>query len=228
MKKEVIKSQESLKIISKNDKEIITKARFGPSKETRIPLYIQEELSFFIATIIGDGHLKKDKFQITIELSNLNLLQYIKNICESVFDRKFNINPIKIREGRKQTYVLVMDSKAIYNLLKDVFEIPPGKKSHIVYVPKYIKNAENKIKLSFLKGIMATEGGKRRRGYGLSTASKQFWEDLIDLFNDVKIPVLKDKWMHKKYKKVYYGLSFREEYMEKLKWGCRSGQTGDV
>ena len=221
-------SQKELKIISKNNNEIITKAKYGPSKETRIPLYLEEELSFFVATIIGDGHLKKSKFQITIELSDLNLLIYIKNICKSTFNRKFNITPVKIRKGRKQTYNLIIDSKAIYNLLKEVFEIPPGKKSHIVCVPKHIKNSENKIKLSFLKGIMATEGGKRRRGYGLSTASENLWEDLIELFNNVKIPVLKDKWTHKTYKKVYYGLSFRKEYMEKLKWGCQSGQTGDV
>lgn len=228
MKKDAINSQKDLKIILENNNEIITKAKYGPSKETRIPLYLEEDLSFFVATIIGDGHLKKNKLQITIELSDLNLLLYIRKICESAFNRKFNINSVKRREGRKQMYNLIMDSKAIYNLLKEVFEIPPGKKSHIVSVPTHIKNSEDKIKLSFLKGIMATEGGKRRRGYGLSTASKQLWEELIDLFNNVGIPVLKDKWTHKTYKKVYYGLSFRKEYMERLKWGCRSGQTGDV
>lgn len=228
MKKDAINSQKDLKIILENKNEIITKAKYGPSKETRIPLYLEEDLSFFVATIIGDGHLKKNKLQITIELSDLNLLLYIRKICESTFNRRFNINSIKIREGRKQMYVLIMDSKAIYNLLKEVFEIPPGKKSHIVGVPTHIKNSEDKIKLSFLKGIMATEGGKRCRGYGLSTASKQLWEDLTDLFNNAGIPLSKDKWTHKTYKKVYYGLSFRKEHMERLKWGCRSGQTGDV
>ena len=208
-----------------DNKDLITEGNFDLGAAAK---RIEDEGMIYIEQIIGNGNLKKSKIQITIKLSDLNLLNHIKEICKTIFNREFNINPIKIREGRKQIYVLIMDSKAIYNLLKEVFGIPPGKKSHIVCVPTYIKNSKDKIKLAFLKGIMATEGGKRRRGYGLSTASKQLWEDLIDLFNKIGIHVLKDKWTHKTYKKVYYGLSFRKEYMERLKWGCRSGQTGDV
>lgn len=228
MKEEIKNSQKDLKLISENEKAIIVKAKFGPSRKTRIPLEMEENLSFFIATIIGDGHLRKEKFQITIELTDYKLLDYIKNICDKIFNRKFNINKVKQRERRKQTYSMLIDSKAIYLLLKDVFEIPPGKKSHIVRVPYKIKKSDERVKISFLKGIMATEGGKRRRGYGLSTASKELWEGLIKLFEDIEIPILKDKWTHKKYKKIYYGLSFKKEHINKLMWECRSGQTGDV
>ncbi|MBU2616131.1 MAG: hypothetical protein KKC19_03435, partial [Nanoarchaeota archaeon] len=58
---EIINSQKDLKLISKNKTELIVKAKYGPSKETSIPLVLNEELSFFIATIIGDGHLRKGK-----------------------------------------------------------------------------------------------------------------------------------------------------------------------
>lgn len=228
MKNKIKESQKDLELISENKNEIYVKAKFGPSKETKIPLYLNEELSFFLATIIGDGHLKKEKFQISVELTNKKLLEYIQNICRNLFDREFNISKVKLRENKKQTHNLIIDSKAIYNLLKDVFEIPSGKKSHIVKIPKYIKQSDEKIKLAFLRGIMATEGGKRKRGYGLSTASENLWEDLIKTFNELQIPVLKDKWTHKKYRKVYYGLSFKKEHMPKLMWMCRSGQTDDV
>lgn len=227
-KERIIESQKELKLILKSENEIITKAKFGPSKETRIPLNLEEDLAFFVAAIIGDGHLKKSKFQISIELTNKELLDYLKEICKKLFNRNFNINSVKKRVGKKPSFVMVMDSKAIHNILKEVFEIPPGKKSHIVKIPEHIKNSDEKIKISFLKGIMATEGGKRRRGYGLSTASETLWKDLISIFQELKIPILKDKWTHRKYKKVYYGLSFKKEYMPKLMWECQSGQTGDV
>ncbi|MCX6747079.1 MAG: hypothetical protein NTU63_03005 [Candidatus Pacearchaeota archaeon] len=71
---------------------------------------------------------------------------------------------------------------------------------------------------------MATEGGKRRGGFGLSTASERLWRDLIQMFNDVGIPVSKDKWTHKKYKKNYYGISFKEKYISLFKRECQSGQ----
>lgn len=226
--KRVFDSQKELKLISKAREYIFTKAKYGPSKLTKIPLFLDENLAFFVAAIIGDGHLKKSKFQISIELTNKVLINYMKEICSELFDRNFNVRDVKIREGRKKSFVILMDSKAIYNLLKDVFEVPSGKKSHIVKVPEFIKTSNCNVKLSFLKGIMATEGGKRRRGYGLSTASEDLWRDLVVLFEEVGIPVLKDKWIYQKYKKEYYGISFREEHMKKLKWECRSGQTGDV
>lgn len=225
MKKEIIKSQKELKIISKNNKEIVTKAKYGPSKRTKIPLSLNEDLSFLVAAIIGDGHIKKSKFQIRIELSNFNLIKHLKKICKTLFNREFNIYPVKIREGKKQTFSMGMDSKSICKLLEETFEIPRGKKSHIVKVPKYIMNSNKKNKIAFLQGIMATEGGSRRRGFGLSTASKQLWKDLKILFENINIPVSMDKWKHKTYKKIYYGLTFKKEYMKQLEWVCRSGQA---
>jgi intein/homing endonuclease len=211
-KTQIINSQKNLKLIDRTNNEIITKARFGPSKETRIPLNITEELAFFIAAIIGDGHLKKSKFQTSIELSNSELIQEIQRITNQLFRRDFNIHNVKRRKGRKQSWNIYMDSKALHNFLNQAFEIPIGKKSHIVKVPEIIKNSSKKIKLAFLRGIMATEGGKRRRGYGLSTASKELQEGLSELFHKVGIPTKKDKWIYQKYKKEYYGLVFKKEF----------------
>lgn len=227
-KRKVMNSQKDLKIISKTKKEIFTKAKYGPSKITRIPLKLSEDLGFLSGVIIGDGHLKISKFQISIELTDRNLINHIKEIFRNLFERNFNVLPVKTRPGKKQSFTLRIDSKSIYKLFQEVFEIPPGKKSHIVRVPTFIFNSNGTIKLSFLRGIMATEGGKRRRGFGLSTASKQLWEELIILFENIEIPVLQDKWRHKKYKKDYYGIAFKAQYMPILMWECRSGQTGCV
>jgi intein/homing endonuclease len=124
---------------------------------------------------------------------------------------------------------MCIDSKAIYYLLKDVFEIPKGKKSHILKVPKYILLSNKSIKAAFLIGIMTTEGGKRKRGYlGLSTASKQMWKDLSNLFSELKIKNFKDKWTHRKYQKEYYGIAFKPQNLEIIMRSCRSGQTGQI
>ena len=206
---EIINSQKDLKLISKNKTELIVKAKYGPSKETSIPLVLNEELSFFIATIIGDGHLRKGKEQITIELTNKKLIKIVQKVTRDLFSREFNIKS-RIK-NEKPTYYILMDSKAIYKLLNKVFEIPFGKKSHLIKIPKYIMKSNNKIKLAFLQGILVTEGGKRKRGFGMSTASKQLWEDLIKVFKEVGIKTLVDKWVHKKYKKEYYGLCFKKQ-----------------
>lgn len=225
-KQDVLNSQKELMLISKNKREIIVKAKYGPSKPTKIPLSLNKELSFFVATIIGDGHLKKNKLQISIEVQNKKLIEELIEICKSNFNRKFEIH--NRNKLGKEYYSFFIDSKAIYNLLNKTFSIPFGKKSHIVTVPEYVKYSSKKIKLAFLQGIMVTEGGKRKRGFGLSTASEQLWKDLIILFKEVGINTNKDKWIYKKYKKEYYGISFRKEYMKLLMRSCRSGQTGEA
>ena len=225
-KKSAINSQKNLKTITKTKNHIITKARYGPSKETNIPLRITKELAFIVAAIIGDGHLRRSKKQISIELTDISLLNQIQQYCIQTFNRKFNINPVKPRPNKKPSWQIPMDSKAIYNLLNQTFEIPIGKKSHIVKVPEFIKTSDKQIQKSFLQGIMLTEGGKRRRGYGLSTASKILQEELSILFINIGIPTTKDKWTYKKYKKEYYGLIFKKEYYSFLMRECRSGQTG--
>lgn len=224
-KKSVFNSQKQLKCLSKTSNELYVKAKFGPSKITRIPLKLCDNLAFFVATIIGDGHLKREKKQITIELSDNKLLEEIRDCCNLLFERKFNLNEVKQREGRKKTYCMCIDSKAIHNLLNQVFEIPIGRKSHIVKIPLFILDSTTKIKCAFLRGILVTEGGKRRRQYGMSTASKDLWLGIISLFNELKIPLFTDKWIYKKYKKEYYGIAFKPQYLDVFMRGCRSGQT---
>jgi intein/homing endonuclease len=218
-------SQKDLKIIKENKKEIVTKAKFGPSKLTTIPLHLCEKIAFLAGVIIGEGHLKISKKQIAIELTEKELIKEIQKTFKLLFKRNFNIKEVKKRKKRKQSYSLVADSKALHNLFNQVFEIPIGKKSHIVKIPEIIKDSSKRIKLSFLRGILVTEGGKRRSQYGLSTASKKMWNDLITLFKELNIPLFADRWIYKKYNKEYYGIAFKCKYLPFLMQECRSGQT---
>ncbi|MEK6935332.1 MAG: hypothetical protein AABW67_00945 [Nanoarchaeota archaeon] len=228
LRKEILKSQTDLKIIDINKIRVITKAKFGPSKETQINFLLDENLSFYIATIIGDGHLKKAKLQIAIELSNKKLIDYIQKTCVKLFNRNFNIHPVKQRERKQLTYQMVMDSKSIYLLLNKVFEIPIGKKSNIVYVPKIIKKANKSIKSAFLIGIMLTEGGNRRRGIGMSTASEKLWKDLIQIFKEIGIKVFTDKWIYKKYNKEYYGFYFKKDKINLILKECKDIELNNL
>ncbi|MDO8563819.1 MAG: hypothetical protein Q7R87_02335 [Nanoarchaeota archaeon] len=207
---------ENLELLNGNIKEVFVKARRGKSKVTRIPLILDEELAFFIAVVIGDGHLKKDKKQISIELTNEDLLVNINKVVYNLFKINFNISKRKERPNHKNSFILILDNTAIYNLIKKSFKIPSGKKSNIVNIPTEIINANKSIIASFLIGIMVTEGGKRKRGIGLSTASQELWINLIDSFNKLNIRILKDKWTYHKYNKEYYGLVFKKDHLTNL------------
>lgn len=221
--KKIFDSLKNLKILKQNNKKIIVKAKYGPSKPTKILLYLNEEISCFVAAIIGDGHLKKDKFQINLDGFDKILIENFRILSKKLFNREFNI--LKRFEKEKERYCLIIDSKAIYNLLNNVFKIPSGKKSEIVEIPKIIINSNNSIKSAFLIGIMLTEGGKRKRGFGLSTSSKKLWTNLIKLFKDVGIEVKTDRWIYKKYNKEYYGIYFKKHMLLNLIKECKNNQV---
>ena len=87
-KEAVLLSQKDLNISNRSLNAIVVKAKRGPSKNTKIPLILNEELAFLSACIIGDGHLKKDKLQITFECTNKNIVIYLRELCKKLFDRK--------------------------------------------------------------------------------------------------------------------------------------------
>src|SRR6185503_3499200 len=120
-KKEVLVSLQGLNILKQDEKEVSVKAKYGPSKPTRIPLFIDEFLACFVAAIIGDGHLRKDKFQIVLDGFNQDNILSFQKISNDLFKRNFNIMTIK--EEGKDSYRLVMDSKAVYVLLNKIFEV---------------------------------------------------------------------------------------------------------
>jgi len=225
---DILDSQKELKIISRTKEEIICKAKRGPSKITRIPLKMSENLIFLIAAIMGDGHLKKHKMQITFECTNKVLIEKLKYIFKSTFKRNFNIYSVKARLGRLPSFHMCIDSKSIYNFFKVVFQIPSGKKSDIVKVPKYVQISNKSIKTAFLIGILVTEGGKRRRGFGLSTASNDLWGGIIMLFANLHIPIFTDKWIYKKYNKEYYGISFKKKEILKIANKCKNKNIGRI
>lgn len=183
-------------------------------------------MACFIAAIIGDGHLRKHKLQIVLVGFNKNLINNFKILSQKLFGRDFNV--VHWMERGKERYRLTMDSKAIYLLLNEVFEVQSGKKSNIVGIPVQIKNSSLSVKCAFVIGLIVTEGGRRRRGFGMSTSSKKLWFDLIEIFQDIGIKISKDKWIYKKYNKEYYGISFLKSRLVILIDGCKDEEIKNI
>lgn len=220
---------ERMKINKKGD-FLYAKAKFGPSKQVKIPIKLNQDLACFVGIIIGDGNLKKTKQRLTIELVDKRLIKKIQNLTYLLFEKKVIIHKrIDKRPKRKIRYYLNINSAAIYDLMNQTFNIPKGKKSDKVTTPLLILKANESIKRAFLIGIMVTDGGKRRwRHIGLSSASEKLRNSISDILNDLKINHKLDKWIHKKYKKTYFGLYFTRDNIKHIMRGCRSGQTGQI
>lgn len=228
MEKIIKKELDNFTLIKQDKENFYFKAKTGPSKITRIPKKITRALCCYIGLIIGDGHIKKDKKRVSIELADLNLIKNIQNLTVCLFRIRPSIYKIvDKRPNRKIRYLLQIDNSAIHAFFHKVIDIPKGNKSSIVGIPQLIKNSTVKNKKALLIGLFTADGGRRKiNKIGLSTASEVLREGISKLLNELKIEHFKDKWVYKKYKKEYFGIYFTRKNLNNIMRECRSGQTG--
>lgn len=83
------------------------------------------------------------------------------------------------RENKLPLYEFYLYSKEICEFFNEKFEVPYGKKSHIIKVPNKIKNSNRSKQVAFLNGCIITDGGIRKnKTLIFHMASKNFVEDL--------------------------------------------------
>ena len=228
-KREVMNLSNRMRLISLDKNSIYVQAKYGPSKIVSLPTTINEELSCFVALIIGDGHLNKNKFNTSIECSNKELLDTLSEIIFDLFKINVKISKVKKEEGKKQTWQLTIYSKAVQELLSRVFQVPRGKKSSIVRIPTNIISNNNPIKSAFIVGLLAAEGS-RKGAYRvrICSASNSLLLDSQKILENLGISSSIESWINKTYKREYYSLSFKRAHLDSLMRGCRSGQTGQI
>lgn len=217
--------------IKKDKQANYFKTKTGPSTVIRIPFKLNKSLACFIGIVIGDGHLTKDRKRIMIVLTDFRLVNQISDLIYDLFRIRPHIYfHIDKRENRKPLKFIQIDNALIYNLLKEIYFIPSGKKSDIVRIPFQVINSSSLIKKSFLIGFFAADGGKRhkKKFVGSTTASFGLNNDLSYVLNTLSVPHKIESWLNKKYKKEYFGLYFKKVDLEVMTRRCRSGQTGQI
>lgn len=208
--------QKFVKIIMR-DTEIITKRRHrnlfvrprrGTKRFVRIPLKNSPELCFLSGSIIGDGHLKKVKFGITIEMTDKKILKLIKSKFESVFLLKLKMYKIRDkRSNRKLRWLLKFQSKAIWLLFTKVFGIPSGKKSDTVTVPQIVLNSQKwECKKQFIGGLFLSDGGTSGKRISFTFSNKLVCNQVKRILNQFGISCWISKWTHNISKKKVFNI----------------------
>jgi intein/homing endonuclease len=219
----LLEYMDNVRILNKENDSVRVQIVKGSNNIVSLPLSVSNDLSYIVAAVICDGHIKRDKYRVVFENVNLDTVKKFSRCLENVFG--INAYYFKIydkRKGRKLRYRIEINSKPLVVLLNKIFEIPRGKKSDKIKVPKVIKESNIEIKKSFIEGVFDTDGGKRHGTLGLSSKSKKFRDDVAVILNDLNIRVNKDEWINKVYKQKYYGFYF------KVKRGYPSGQRGQL
>ncbi len=192
----------------------------------RIPHEIDCDLAYLLGAILGDGHIRKDGHVISFKVSEKWLAEKFIQKVDKIFEHKLNLH----RRLKRDKFHFAANSanKPAVRLFTKFLEVPRGKKSHLIFVPDLIKNASEQIRLAFLEGVFDTEGCIRRKGLRVTSASKQFRDDLCELMISLGEKGWKDEWINKKYNKKYYGLQYSIRNLPFLAGMPEFGQSGQV
>ena len=200
-----IENDKNLVIVSKTADEMVVRPKFGnrTSQTVRLPLEITLETSFLAGVIIADGHVCKKRFRLDIEMVRKDLLHIIIRKFKEAFNINLKILRKPVKGNRKPCWRIVFQNKAIWLFFTSIFEIPPGKKSETVKVPKCVMRDLSCVKM-FFSGLFVGDGGFKHENISFTTSSKALFEGVQEILNKFNISFFTQEWVHNKSKKKIF------------------------
>lgn len=165
---------------------------------------MNREEAELIGMHIGDGTLylagKTIVWELRGSVNEKEFYEHVKNLIKNEFD----VEVIPKYRGI-DSYGIQTTNKLITSFFVERGFFP-GKKVYTVRIPEYIKNADTKIKQSFIRGLFDTDGcvwfSKNRTEYRyypkieFNFASKYLSEDLFNLLTELNFKA--HKWNTKR------------------------------
>lgn len=154
----------------------------------KLPKSVNEDLSYLVGAILGDGHVSKKGYQISIAYSK-DLPEFgdtIRKIVRRQFMKKVLDQEL---ERGMSTFI---ESKIIHTFFKDVIGLTPGEKK-VVSIPKILKN-NSQLMTSFVSGFFDTDGtihnrkDKKTPAIGISQKSREVLDEIQEFLESRHIP----------------------------------------
>ncbi len=136
-------------------------------KRVKLPKYLDNQLSYLLGVIMGDGHLanpNKSYDRLTSYNSELRITDGHKETfvkLSKIFEELFGYKPkiySELSKTNKPFYRFVIRSKPIHRFLMNICQIPTGKKYDKTDIPKIIKDSPLEIQKSFIVGFFDADG----------------------------------------------------------------------
>ncbi len=188
---------------------------FHPSHKSsysiHLPFEINKKLCYLAGVIYGDGHLKKGKNRVIVELANRDFILILKRIFKTQFKAKPIIREIEDkRPNRKTRFMLEINSKIVKNFFHHVFNVPIGSKDEFK-LPNWVLQSNKSLQLSFLAGVFDTDGGIHSHYFGVTTKDREFSKSIKKLLEMNSFQPKIDSWLNKKYQKKYWNVYLNKE-----------------
>jgi len=163
--------------------------KYGPKFKGKLPKYVDENLASLMGYVLGDGWVDKYEVGFVVAEPEIDILDKLANISETLFLIKPSIKTRKLKDsitdGRpiKRKIPLVyatINSKDIANSLNFL---------RTKRVPELILRSGNKVVSSFLRWLYEADGSVFDKGRG--NRSINLKSSKIELLRDVQILLLR-------------------------------------
>lgn len=155
----------------------------------QIPDLINKDLAYFIGIVLSDGHIVYKK-GIRYAVKVYTSYKAEKYVLTLLIKNLFNYNPtIRIRKygfNKLPNYEIIISSKILVEFFKNELQIPSGRKSHKIRVPK-IFFTHMELFYDLLRGIIDGDGSISSKGVDIYSSSKIFLLDLKNILTKLKI-----------------------------------------
>lgn len=186
---------------------------------------LNPETAYLTGFIIGDGSLanscksrtdpSKD-YRISVDISDIDHLFKIAELIKTIISTSSSPKARQQAGNRVPRSYLFIRNKSLFMFLHKEMKIPIGNKSSIVHVPSKVVESSFEVKKHFLAGYFDADGGFRGGSLGFTTASERMQNDVSSLLNEFKILHSTEKWVNKRYDKVFYGIKLRRCEIDKF------------
>lgn len=178
----------------------------GSKRITSFPTYLAPEFVFLAGIIIGDGHIKKNRYQIYVEMVNKEIILLIKEQIQKTFNIKIKVTQvIDKRSNRKLRWKIIISSRLIWIFFNKFFQIPAGKKNFIVEIPEIVLKGSLETKRQFITGLFLADGGiKRRESIAFTCSNEKMANEIAEILREFGIDCWQSKWTSKISEKLVF------------------------
>ena len=181
----------TLEVIKMNINHNILLSKKDKIKNLILPNKLSTELAYIVGVLAGDGNIfvriSKHDYRIKCVGNPKDEKEFYDNILGPLFKKVFNLD-IDIKEQDSgTTYGFYSYSKALVRYLSTIFELPIGKKSNKLRIPKILKN--NNQVIPFIRGVADTDfclTYKKKGKYPCITGSSDSKEFLKEIAHELR------------------------------------------
>ncbi|MFH1391376.1 MAG: hypothetical protein ABIH20_03640 [Candidatus Diapherotrites archaeon] len=195
-------NDKKFQVISKID---FLKASQPPLRIVKAPKTLTKNLCKIAGAHAADGSSRDNFFCIT-DGHKSNLIVFKKWIHE-----EFGFN-YPVNEKSPNEWEITFNNKVFSRYLQKIFEFPNGNKCKTVGMPKIIKKSKKQFRKAFAIGALSFEAGVgMKHQIEFCVSSKNFLNDLTDVFLENKIKHVKMTRTSCKYWRFWSGALSNEE-----------------